>query len=139
MKGRTTDAKWWQYLTWPFGSGELKRCTRLATAKVYQLLAHGLWLSPGNPASSTTKPGRHDIAEILLRVALNTINQIMIYDFSHHWYWWFRYQNKYSFILYQLYQLRKLNPPSWLKSIFSIWNRKSNILSVPYWLFQFHY
>jgi hypothetical protein len=21
---RTTDAKWWQYLTWPFGSGELK-------------------------------------------------------------------------------------------------------------------
>jgi hypothetical protein len=21
--GRTTDAKWWQYLTWPFGSGEL--------------------------------------------------------------------------------------------------------------------
>jgi hypothetical protein len=23
--GRTTDAKWWQYLTWSFGSGELKR------------------------------------------------------------------------------------------------------------------
>jgi hypothetical protein len=22
---RTTDDKWWQYLTWPFGSGELKR------------------------------------------------------------------------------------------------------------------
>jgi hypothetical protein len=21
---RTTDAKWWQYLTWPFGSGQLK-------------------------------------------------------------------------------------------------------------------
>jgi hypothetical protein len=64
--------------------------------KVYQLLAHGLWFSPGNlieiripkkldedtgdskqsssqrdyspgtPASSTTKTGRHDIAEILL-------------------------------------------------------------------------
>jgi hypothetical protein len=28
------------------------------------------------PASSTTKAGRHDIAEILLKVALNTINQI---------------------------------------------------------------
>jgi len=28
------------------------------------------------PASSTTKTGRHDIAEILLKVALNTINQI---------------------------------------------------------------
>jgi len=30
----------------------------------------------GTPASSTTKTGRHDIAEILLKVALNTINQI---------------------------------------------------------------
>ena len=28
------------------------------------------------PASSTTKTGCHDIAEILLKVALNTINQI---------------------------------------------------------------
>jgi hypothetical protein len=36
------------------------------------LLAHGRWFSPGTPASSTTKTGRHDIAEILL----NTINQI---------------------------------------------------------------
>jgi hypothetical protein len=40
------------------------------------LLAHGRWFSPGTPASSTTKAGRHDIAEILLKVALNTINQI---------------------------------------------------------------
>jgi hypothetical protein len=31
---------------------------------------------PGTLASSTTKTGRHDIAEILLKVALNTINQI---------------------------------------------------------------
>jgi len=38
--------------------------------KVYQLLALGRWFSPGTPASSTTKPGRHDIAEILLKVAL---------------------------------------------------------------------
>jgi hypothetical protein len=30
------------------------------------------------PASSTTKTGRHDIAEILLKVALNTINQIKL-------------------------------------------------------------
>jgi hypothetical protein len=34
------------------------------------LLAHGLWFSPGTPASSITKTGRHDIAEILLKVAL---------------------------------------------------------------------
>ena len=38
--------------------------------KVYQWLAHGRWFSPGTPASSTTKDGRHDIAEILLKVAL---------------------------------------------------------------------
>jgi tRNA U34 5-methylaminomethyl-2-thiouridine-forming methyltransferase MnmC len=53
-----------------------KGCTRLAAAcdKVYQLLSHCRWFSP---ASSTTKTGRHDIAEILLKVALNTkkINQ----------------------------------------------------------------
>jgi len=40
------------------------------------LLDHGRWFSPGTPASSTTKTGRHDIAEILLKVALITINQI---------------------------------------------------------------
>jgi hypothetical protein len=53
-------------------------CTRLAAAsdKAYQLLAHGWWFSPGIPASSTTKTGRHDIAEILLKVALSTINHI---------------------------------------------------------------
>jgi hypothetical protein len=55
-----------------------KGCTRLAAAsdKVYRLLAHGRWFSLGTPASSTTKAGRHDIAEILLKVALNTKNQI---------------------------------------------------------------
>ena len=53
-------------------------CTRLTAAsdKVYQLLAHGQWFSPGTPASSTTKTGRHEIAEILLKVVLNTKNQI---------------------------------------------------------------
>ena len=52
-------------------------CYRLAAAsdKVDQLLAHGRWSSPGTPASSTTKTGPHDIAEILLKVALNTNNQ----------------------------------------------------------------
>jgi hypothetical protein len=32
----------------------------------------GLYELPGTPASSTTKTVRHDIAEILLKVALNT-------------------------------------------------------------------
>jgi hypothetical protein len=37
--------------------------------------AHGRWFSPGTPASSTTKTGRYDIAEICLKVALNTKNK----------------------------------------------------------------
>ena len=57
-----------------------KGCTRLEAAsdKVYQLLAHGWWFSLGTSASSTTKTGRHNIAEILLKVALKhqkSINQ----------------------------------------------------------------
>ena len=54
-----------------------KGCTRLAAAsdKVYQLLAQDHWFSPGTPASSTTKTGCHDIAEILLKVALKPKNQ----------------------------------------------------------------
>ena len=66
---------------YPFGFYKLfvnykKGRTRLAAAsdKVYQLLAQGRWFSPGTPASSTTKTCRHDIAEILLKVALNTKN-----------------------------------------------------------------
>jgi hypothetical protein len=34
--------------------------------------------SQGTPTSSTTKSDRHDIAEILLKVALNTKIQIQI-------------------------------------------------------------
>jgi hypothetical protein len=46
------------------------------------LLVHGWWFSPGTPASSTIKTGRHDIAEILLKVALKTPkNQIKIKTF----------------------------------------------------------
>jgi hypothetical protein len=57
---------------------ELKRVTRHAVAsdKVYQLLAHGRWFCQSTLASSTTKTGRHDIVEILLKMALSTINQI---------------------------------------------------------------
>jgi hypothetical protein len=33
----------------------------------------GQWFSPGNPVSSTNKTDCHDITEILLKVALNTI------------------------------------------------------------------
>ena len=43
--------------------------------KVCQWLATGRWFSLGIPVSSTKKADRHDITEILLKVALNTIYQ----------------------------------------------------------------
>jgi hypothetical protein len=44
----------------------------LKIGKVCQSLAADRWLSPGTPVSSTNKTDRHDITEILLKVALNT-------------------------------------------------------------------
>ena len=42
-----------------------KWCTRLTSTsdKVYELLAHCRWVSPGTPSSFTTKTGRRHIAE----------------------------------------------------------------------------
>jgi hypothetical protein len=45
---------------------------------VYQLLDNGRWFSPDTPASSSTKTGSHDIAEILLKVALKQQKKIII-------------------------------------------------------------
>ena len=52
----------------------LKRGVLVTTLydKVCQWLATGQWFSPGTPVSSN-KTDRHDITEILLKVALNTI------------------------------------------------------------------
>ena len=64
-----------------------KGCTRLTATcdKVYQLLVHGRWFSLGTPASSTTKTGRYDMAEILLKVALKhqKSNQINQWQYRH--------------------------------------------------------
>ena len=43
--------------------------------KVCQWLVTGWWFSPGTPVSFTNKTDCHDMTEILLKVALNTINQ----------------------------------------------------------------
>jgi hypothetical protein len=53
--------------------------THSTSDKVYQLHAHGWWFSP---ASSTTKTGRHDIAEILLKVALKHQKSKIIFVYS---------------------------------------------------------
>jgi hypothetical protein len=56
-----------------------------ASDKVYQLLVHGRCFSPGTTASSTTTTGRHDTAEVLLKVALSTANKsINPFPFVHY-------------------------------------------------------
>ena len=40
---------------------------------VSDFLETGQWFSPGPPVSSTNKTDCHDIAEILLKVTLNTM------------------------------------------------------------------
>ena len=50
------------------------RCTTLCD-KDCQWLETGRWFSPGTPVSSTNKTDRHDITEILLKVALDTFKQ----------------------------------------------------------------
>ena len=43
--------------------------------KVCQRLATGWWFSPDTPVFFTNKTDRHDIIELLLKVALNIIHQ----------------------------------------------------------------
>jgi hypothetical protein len=49
-----------------------------ASDKGYQLLANGRWFTSGTPTSSTTKTGRHDVAEMLLKMVLTTKYQIIV-------------------------------------------------------------
>jgi len=57
---------------------------RLAAAsdKVYQLLVHGRCFSPGTPASSTTKTGRHDIAESGIKTPKINQNQNQCFQYD---------------------------------------------------------
>jgi hypothetical protein len=82
-------------------------CTRreAASDKVYQLFAHGRWFTPGSSVSSTTKTGRHDIVEILLKAALNTINQIKSQQTN----WLFRTIFVFYFLL--VIQVDVITPP----------------------------
>jgi hypothetical protein len=50
--------------------------------KVCQWLATGRWFSSKTPVFSTSKTDSRDIAEILLKVALNSINQPTVMGLS---------------------------------------------------------
>ena len=45
-----------------------------------QSIVSSRWFSPGPPVSSTNKTDRHDITEILLKVAWNTIKQTISFS-----------------------------------------------------------
>ena len=53
------------------------RCTRynIMWSSLSMICNRTQWFSPGTLVSSTNKTDHHDITEILLKVALNTINQ----------------------------------------------------------------
>ena len=59
-----------------------KGCTRLAAVsdKVYQLLAHGRWFSPGTPASSITKTGFIKLILSIVRQKKSTNTSTAISD-----------------------------------------------------------
>jgi hypothetical protein len=76
------------YLIFPINSLILKHITNVVQfyykTRLYhcQWLVTGRWFYPGPPVSSTNKNDRHDITDILLKVALNTIKQTSKQKFS---------------------------------------------------------
>jgi hypothetical protein len=81
LRGRNGHVRMVVGLTTTCTYAIMARCTTLCD-KVCQWLATGRWFSPGPPVSSTNKTDRHDITEILLKVALNTIKQTNKYFFN---------------------------------------------------------
>ena len=67
----------WLYVSWIYNC----LCNQyLSPLKLWvcQWLATGRWISPGTPVSSTNKIDRHNINDILLKMALKTKNPIPI-------------------------------------------------------------
>jgi hypothetical protein len=70
----------YHYWYWDFEShsGDTTLCD-----KVCRWLMAGRWFSPSTLVSATNKTDCHDVPEILLKVALNTIN--LDHHFMHNW------------------------------------------------------
>jgi hypothetical protein len=76
---------------------QIHDCSWSLYDKDCQWLTTGRRFYPGNPVSSTNKTNRHDITEVLLKVALNTISITLFSQFS----------NKMAIYRY------KINKPPW--------------------------
>ena len=62
----------------------MAKCTRYTLCdKVCQGLVTGGWFSPGTPVSSTNKTDRHDITEIVLKMALSTIYHTILTELEY--------------------------------------------------------
>jgi hypothetical protein len=76
----TDKLVYWVHLAW--AGFELTTLVVIGTDFIgsYKYNFHiGRWFSPGTSVSSTNKTDRHDITEILVRLALNTINLPVFY------------------------------------------------------------
>ena len=80
----------------------------------------GRWFSPGSPFSSTTKTGRHDIAEILLKVALNTKIQIQTLN---------KYTSKFKINIYVL-SIYNLNKKPILSLNYLLYHTQANLYTL---------
>ena len=85
-----------------------------------QWLATGRWFSPGPLVSSTNKTDRHDLTEILLKVALNTIkqtNKLTLQYLYFSFYWYFYWMPVFYIvdcgIVIIIYFSLKIKQPSW--------------------------
>ena len=65
----------YHHQSWQFEPRSWQGVLDTVCDQVCQWRATGRWFSPDTPVSSTNKTDLHDIAEILLNVVLNTINQ----------------------------------------------------------------
>ena len=61
-----------------------KGCTPLAaaSAKVYQLLAHGRWFSPGTPASSTNAIAESGVKHQKIKSIKSDYMCVILYEFD---------------------------------------------------------
>jgi hypothetical protein len=62
-------------VSWNPVHGEVSSIHWTLCDKVCQWFTTGRWFSPWTPVSSINKTAHHDITAILMKVALNTINQ----------------------------------------------------------------